>query len=334
MKMNRRQLVAGAAALPLFSIGRAWSEPLDVLDDKGADLLPDGAALETLGEGYGWSEGPTWDRARDCLYYTDVPGNRAYRWSREAGVNVFLEPSGTDRAEGFREPGANGLWYADDGRLLLCNHGLRRVEALDLETKERTTLADSFEGLPFNSPNDLIKADGGDIYFTDPPYGLAGGDDSPLKKQAANGVYHLSKDGQVTRMLDDMTRPNGVALSPNGRRLYITQSDPERPILRELKLGRKGRMRGDRIITDFSPLMGPDNPGLPDGMAVATNGDIFVGGPGGVVVLNKAGKPIARIKTDSAAANCCFGEDGRTLFITAHQRLVRVRTNRLGVQWS
>ncbi|NNU16238.1 SMP-30/gluconolactonase/LRE family protein [Parvularcula sp. ZS-1/3] len=296
-------------------------------------ILAAGAELEVLAEGYGWSEGPTWDYDRGALYFTDVPGNTAYQWTRASGVEVFLQPSGTDSAEGFREPGANGLCYEGEGKLLVCNHGLRRVERLDIATGERTPLASSYNGEPFNSPNDICKAADGTIYFTDPPYGLQGQDDSPMKRQDSNGVYRLKTDGTVERLLSDMVRPNGIALSPDESTLYITQSDRVQPILRRATPTAAG-LDDVRTLMDISPYMGEDTPGYADGMAIAASGEVLVAGPGGVLVISPEGELVERIMTDSAAANCCFGEDGTTLFITAHKRLLRVRTTLTGAKFA
>ncbi|MEO0466469.1 MAG: SMP-30/gluconolactonase/LRE family protein [Pseudomonadota bacterium] len=326
--------VASLSACGALPHRRGPSADIEVLDDDLHSLFPAGAALETLATGYMWSEGPAWDRDRNALYFTDVPGNTAYRWRRETGAQIFLEPSGAATVEGFREAGANGLWFARDGRLIVCNHGLRRVEAIDLDTQSRTRLVDRFEGHRFNSPNDVVEARDGTIYFTDPPYGLAGLDASPLKEMGANGVYRLNPDGVVTRLISDMTFPNGIALSPDERRLYISQSDPKAPLIRTLILSSGGSPSDDGLFFDAGPLMSESAPGLPDGMAVAQSGHILATGPGGVLVLSPTGRLLGRIRTGRATANCTFGEDGTILFITAHDRLLRIPTLMTGVQWS
>ncbi len=298
------------------------------------DLIRPDAPLDILGSGYGWSEGPTWDRARGCLYFTDVPGNTAYSWSPGGAVQTFLKPSGAAITEGFREPGANGLWYSRTGQLIICNHGRRRVESLDLVSGKRTALVSAYGGKRFNSPNDVVEGPDGSLFFTDPPYGLEGLNKSLLKEQSVNGVYRLSPEGQITRLIDDMTFPNGIALSPDARTLYVTQSDPDAPLLREVRLDTDGKVGASKTLFDASPLMSDDSPGLPDGLAVTTEGQIFLAGPGGVLILDSEGGLLGRILTGSATANCAFGEDGRTLFITAHDRLLRIRTRATGLQWS
>ena len=346
MSFDRRTFLASSAAFALAGCAPK-GEPetpqdaappsldgphIEVFDEALSGLLDPASPIEVLAAGYGWAEGPVWDRQRACLYFTDVPGNTCWRWSEADGATEFLKPSGAPAEEtaGFREPGANGLWIGRDGSLLICNHGRRAIEKMDLDTKTRTTLAAAYDGKRFNSPNDLVEAADGTIFFTDPPYGLEGMDDSPLKEQDANGVYRLSPDGSLTRILSDMTFPNGVALSSDSARLYVAQSDPDMPILRVCMPD-----GGDvRTLFDFTPYMADNLPGLPDGLAIAESGHIFQTGPGGVFVLSPEGMALGRIRTGKGTANCCFGDaDGRTLYMTAHDTLMRVRIRARGLPW-
>lgn len=334
---SRRSVLAGASCAllgacasssRLYSQGEASVVSFDRFDPAFASVVDVGAEPRLLGQGYVWSEGPAWDASRKALYFTDVPANRAYRWTSDAGVEIFLDPSGAQAAvTGFREAGANGLLMARDGRLLLCNHGARALESLDIATGERRTLADTYEGRRFNSPNDVIEAADGTLYFTDPPYGLEGLDASPLKEMDANGVYLLAPDGDLSRIVDGLTFPNGVALSPDGRTLFIAQSDPLAPHVYSMDLASWAE---PSLWFDASPFM-EGHPGLPDGMAVATSGHIFLAGPGGVLVLDADAKCLGRIATGRATANCAFGEDGQTLFITAQDRLLAIRTKVRGL---
>lgn len=338
MRFHRRQVLAGLAGVAAACRAPAQRGPedeatglLDVFDDRMLDVIDPGATLIRRAEGFTWSEGPAWDPARARLYFSDVPENKAWMWSEAEGKALFLDPSGTAGAEGFREPGSNGLHYANDGSLLVCNHGLRRVERLNIETGERSVVADKFDGKPFNSPNDVIEASNGAIYFTDPPYGLEGMNESPLKALAFNGVYRIRPGGPAELLLDDMTFPNGVALSPDETRLYVSQSDPDMPVLREVVPAADGKISSDRILFDASPFAADGSPGLPDGMAVDSAGRIFLTGPGGIFVITPDGTVLGRIRMPKATANCAFGGDGSRLFITSSDVLYELPTKTLAI---
>ena len=338
--ITRRQMVFGmvtmlsAVSCKSGSVTQSTSSDIEVLDKEIHAVIPLNSKLKLLAEGFGWSEGPTWDSFRGALYFTDVPGNKAYRWRRGFGVDVLLDPSGTADTFGFREPGANGLWFGRKGELIACNHGLRRIERVNLDSQKRTHLASRFEGKRFNSPNDVVEAHDGTLYFTDPPYGLEGLNKSPLKEMSVNGVYRRSVDGEISRLISDMTFPNGIALSPDETKLYVSQSDPEAPYIRRLELSTNGDIVSDDVFFDASGLFAEGLPGLPDGIAISQTGHVFATGPGGVLVFTSSGRLLGRILTGRATANCAFGEDGKTLFITAHDRLLKLRTRVSGVQWS
>jgi len=337
-QLTRRSLLSGATMSGLgFGLSaciapaareRSSSEPLvswETFDPRFADVVASNEPARLLGEDYWWAEGPAWDRDRQKLYFTDVPQNRAFQWKEGSGVETFLDPSGVapEDAAGMREPGANGLLQSRDGTLLICNHGTRAIERMDLASGERSTIVAQYDNKRFNSPNDIIEAADGTLYFTDPPYGLEELDASPLKEMAENGVYRVGSDGEITRLIDTMTFPNGVTLSPDGGTLFISQSDPEAPQIRALSLD--GEASESTLWFDASPFM-DGHQGLPDGMAVSRAGHVFLAGPGGVLVIDQTGICLGRIGTGRATANCAFGEDGRTLFITAKDRLLAVRT--------
>lgn len=334
MKINRRifcsYIAAGAVACTKsVSPSDGSSNIYEAYNKEFWNLILKEENFKVLGNGYGWSEGPAWDKSAKKLYFTDVPGNIAYQWTEQTGVEVFLNPSGSSNTEGFREAGANGLLYTGNDQLLICNHGERAVQSMEISTGKRTVLTDEFQGKKFNSPNDLVQSSKGDIFFTDPPYGLENLNKSPLKEIKANGVYRLKKNGKVKRIIKDMTFPNGIALSPDQATLYIAQSDPKAPHLYKLDLTKPKQSK--TLMVDFSEYMGDEFPGLPDGMAVDVNGNIFATGPGGVFVISPSGNVLGRILTGKGSANCTFGEDGSTLFITNHDRLIKLKTQTLGL---
>jgi gluconolactonase len=300
----------------------------------GLDALIDPEApIEKLAEGFVWSEGPVWIAEGNFLLFSDVPGNKMYRWSEADGLSVFLDPSGYDGPDpsAFAEPGSNGLIRGPGNTILMCDHGNRAVACLDLETREKTFLATHFEGRRFNSPNDLVLASDGSIYFTDPTYGLAGRNASPLREQPHNGIYRLYPDGRVALIEAGMTFPNGILLSPDERTLYVSNSHPKQAIWRAYDLDAEGKATGSRVFSDVTSMAGASMPGLPDGMAIDVDGNLFATGPGGVLIFAPDGALLGRIETGTAIANCAFGEDGSTLFLASHHMLARVRTRTRGL---
>jgi gluconolactonase len=192
----------------------------------------------------------------------------------------------------------------------------------------KKTLADSFRGKRLNSPNDVAVHSSGAIYFTDPPYGLPKGFDDPRRELDVCGVYRLGPDGTVTLLCDSMTRPNGIAFSPDEQTLYVAQSDPAAPLWRAFKVAADGTLAdgvgGGRVFFDATTLL-QTRRGLPDGLKVDVHGNLFATGPGGVLVFAPDGTHLGTLLTGQATANCGFGEDGTTLFITADSLLCRVR---------
>lgn len=304
-----------------------------------ADVFADGAQVEKLTDDlFGWSEGPVWIRDGGYLLFTDVPENKIYKWTERDGLETFLQPSGLvgeDTQNVFREPGANGLVPGDiPGTILLADHGNRAIVRLELETKEKTFLATHFDGKRFSSPNDLVMAEDGAIYFTDPPYGLRDLDASPYKEMAFNGVYLWRPDesGGSIRLVDDsLPRPNGTARSPDGGTLYVTVSDPAAAHVYAYTLGADGLAIKRSLFADLTAMVRQGYQGLPDGMTVDVEGRIYVTGPGGVHVFLPDGTPVARIETGAPVANCAFGDDGHTLYMTSGSFLARVRLKTTGL---
>jgi gluconolactonase len=263
------------------------------------------------------------------LLFSDVPANRMYRWSPAASkATIFLEPSGAAQTTGLREPGSNGLKAGPAGSILVADSGDRAVVLLDLATKVKRVLADRFEGKHLNSPNDIAVGPDGAIWFTDPPYGLEGIDDSPLKEQAANRVYRLAPDGTLTAVESQLRFPNGIAFSPDGRTLYVSNSDPKNAVILAWDVSPAGKLSRRRIFADMNALATKGLPGLPDGMCIDARGDLWASGPGGMHVLSPAGKELGLISTGVAMSNCTFeGPDGRTIYMTSTHQLVALQTN-------
>jgi gluconolactonase len=298
---------------------------IERIDPRFDSLVAKDAVVERIAEGFDWSEGPVWDRRNACLFFSDVPLNRVYRWKAGEGVNVYLEPSGyTGAIKRGGEPGSNGLLIDEQGRLLLCQHGDRRVARLEPDRSFRS-IADNYLNKRFNSPNDLVLKSNGDLYFTDPPYGLIGLNDSPSKELQFNGVYRISaNDGAVTLLTKEMTFPNGLAFSPDEKTLYVANSDPKKAIWEAFPVKDDGTLGEGKLFADVTSSV-PSKKGLPDGMKVDEKGNLFATGPGGVLVFAPDGTHLGTFATGEATGNCAFGEDGGTLFITADMYLGRVK---------
>jgi len=303
---------------------------IERLDPRFDALVPKDASIEVLAMGFEWAEGPVWvpdakgGLPAGSLLFSDIPRNRVYRWKAGEGVSVFLEPAGFTGASAYgKERGSNGLTLDREGRLISCEHGDRRVSRLEPEGGKRT-LADSWQGNRFNSPNDAAVHSSGAIYFTDPPYGLPKGADDPRREIDFCGVYRVAPDGVVTLLSRKMTRPNGIGFSPDEQKLYVAQSDPQAPLWEVFYLRADGTLDPGRTFFDASSLL-TTRKGLPDGLSVDSAGNLFATGPGGVLVFAADGTHLGTFLTGQATANCCFGDDGQTLFITADSLLCCVR---------
>lgn len=299
-------------------------------------LVPAGAQMEILGEGYTWAEGPVWVPSEGFLLFSDVPENVIHRWKDGEGVTPWLAGAGyTGTGPKLGETGPNGLLLDAEGKLLVCQHGDRRVARLEAPWEapalEYSTVAAGYDGKPFNSPNDLILASDGTLYFTDPPYGLGQGPDALASDLGFNGVYRVDPEGEVTLLDDSLTRPNGIALSPDERTLYVANSDPERAVWMAYDRREDGSLGPGRLFFDATEMVGDEHPGLPDGMTVDAQGNLFATGPGGVLVFSPEGEHLGTLTPGKATANCAFGEDGSTLFMTAHDTLLRVRLSTIGL---
>ncbi len=301
------------------------------IDPDFQKLIAPTAKIEVLASGFNWSEGPVWNKADNCLYFSDVPENKVYRWKEGEEVSVFLEPSGfTGLSPYSLEPGSNGLIINNKGELVSCEHGDRRLSILPLQHGGKYTLADNWQGKRFNSPNDLVQAKNGTYYFTDPPYGLPDRENAKTREIDLFGVYKVNSDRVVHLVISNLTRPNGVALSPDEKILYVAQSDPEKAIIMSYPILENGNLGKGKMFYDTTPMVKQGLKGLPDGIKTDINGNVFSTGPGGILVFNPKGKLLGRIDTGEATANCNWGNDGSYLYITADMYLCRIKTNTIG----
>lgn len=302
-------------------------------------LLPPAATLEVLSSGFAWSEGPVWVAEKGHPYggyvlFSDIPNNRVVRWDEAVGAKTWLQPSGyTGVADYGGEPGCNGLLLDKKGQLISCEHGDRRLSLLTANGGKRT-LVDQYEGKRLNSPNDAcLGADGKTIFFTDPPYGLPKRWEDPLRELDFCGVYRLSPEGKVTLLTKEMTRPNGIAFSPDFKILYVAQSDPEAALWKAFPVKEDGSLGESRVVHDATQAVKDGLPGLPDGLKVDKDGNLWATGPGGVYVMTPEGKLLGRISTGERTANCAWGGDGSVLYVTADMYLCRIQTTTKGAGW-
>lgn len=303
---------------------------IERLDAKLDRLVPRDARIEKLAEGFDWSEGPVWSKTEKSLLFSDVPRNAVFEWREGKQVHVFLNPSGyTGKASPAGEQGSNGLLRDAEGRLVLCQHGDRRIARLEPDGSFKT-LADRYDGKRFNSPNDAVYKSNGDLYFTDPPYGLRGLNSDPAKEIPFSGVYRVSKDGAVTLLTKNMTFPNGIGFAPGEKTLYVANSDPKQPVWMAFAVKDDGTLGTGRVFFDAASLARTGKKGLPDGLKVDQSGNLFATGPGGVLIFDPDGHHLGTINTGQATANCAWGDDGSTLYITADMYLCRVRLNTKG----
>ena len=296
---------------------------IERIDDRMNELIPNDARIEILASGFNWSEGPLWIEEGEYLIFSDVPENTIYKWSETDSISVFLKPSGnTGKGQG---EGSNGLLLNKENQLVLCQHGDRRMAVmksdLDNPKPEFESITDNYQGMKYNSPNDAVYDSHGNLYFTDPPYGLPGQDDDPEKELSFQGVYRLSPDGVLTLLTDKLTRPNGIGLSPDEKTLYVANSDPKASVWMAYSLSDEGEILKEWLFHDGT---GAEGSGLPDGLKVDNAGSIWGTGPGGVWVFAPDGQLLGKIKTVETTANCAFNEDKSVLYLTSDDYLMRV----------
>ena len=299
---------------------------IERMDASMDALISADASIEIIAEGHDWTEGPLWVESEKMLLYSDIPPNKIFKWTEAKGSELYLTPSGyTGSVPRKGEPGSNGLILNKEGKLVLCQHGDRRMAVMDADLKMPApnfiTLADNYQGKKLNSPNDAVFRSNGDLFFTDPPYGLI---DSSYQEIQYQGVYKVS-NGQVTLLTDSITRPNGIAFTNNEKTLIVANSDPDKAFWYLFDIAANDSLVNGRLLHDATPLHKTGVKGLPDGLKVDKQGNVFATGPGGVYIFNAAGKQIGKLNIPEACSNIALADDDKTLFVTADMYVLRVR---------
>ncbi|WP_118195811.1 SMP-30/gluconolactonase/LRE family protein [Albibacterium indicum] len=297
---------------------------IEVLKPELNKLIKPNTKIEVLAEGFKWTEGALWVERENMLLFSDIPDNKIYKWTEAGGIEDYLYPSGYSGTENRPgEPGSNGLIIDESGNLLMTQHGNRQIARMDarLTAPEANfiSLANQYNGKKLNSPNDLVQHKNGDVYFTDPPYGLK---EQTIDKRELDfcGVYRIDKKGMVTLLIDSIPYPNGIGLTPDHKQLIVSNSDGNKPYLYLYNILKDGALEEKGIAFDFSPYGGGA-----DGFTVDRNGNIYSSGPGGLWILNRNFEPIGRIRIPHPVSNCDLSDDEKTLYVTANHQVLRIR---------
>jgi gluconolactonase len=302
--------------------------PLEV-DGDLTGILAEGARLERVAGGFEFTEGPVWSPRDGALLFSSPNTNVIYRWAPEGRVTVFRPKSGYTGVDigRYHQPGSNGLTFSPDGLLTICQHGNRRVIRVNPHG-DITVLADRFEGRRLNSPNDLVYRSDGTLFFTDPPFGLPGVFDDPDKELQFSGVFR-ARDGDVALVTAELEGPNGLAFSPDERYLYVGNWDPERKVVMRYELDGEGVVVGSAVLFDMTDAPGED---AIDGLKVDRHGNLYVCGPGGIWVLSEQGEHLGTLRPPEAPHNLAWGDDGKTLYVTALTGVYRLRLAVTGIR--
>ena len=312
--------------IPFVSIGQNnFIGSIERLSSEMDEFISKDSKIEIIAKGFNWSEGPVWSKKLNALLFSDVPNNVIYKWDKKNGLSTFINDIGySGIAPNSKKAGTNGLTIDQEGNLIICMHGDRRIVKLtDWNSNEFLPVATSFNNKLFNSPNDLVYNSKKELFFTDPPYGLRNGDNDKLKELQFNGVFRLSNDGELKVLIKNLSRPNGIAISIDEKTLYVANSDSKNPVIMKYKITDEG-VENPEVFFDGSVLSKKDI-GLFDGLKVHPSGTIFATGPGGVLLINKEGNHIGTIRTKVRSANCAFDDKFEYLYMTSHQYLTRIR---------
>ncbi len=302
---------------------------IEILDKSALKLLEPDAPIEVIASGFDWTEGPLWLEKEQKLLFSDIPKNSIFQIDAGGKTSLYLQPSGyTGSLARGGETGSNALILDPSGALVLCQHGDRRMAKmnapLDKPKADYVSIVDNYQGKRLNSPNDAIYDKEGNLYFTDPPYGLEFNVDDPSRELDFQGIYCLKTDGELL-LVDSISRPNGITFSPDQTKLIVANSDPGHAVWYQYDLVSPGIVENRQLFFDATSYVGKEGyNGLPDGMKMHASGILFATGPGGVWVFDAAGKALARIATGEATSNCAFSTDEKTLYITADYYVLKM----------
>jgi gluconolactonase len=306
-----------------------YTGSIEILDDRALLLLESDAKPQIISSGYAWTEGPLWLEEEQALLFSDIPNNAVHRY-HQGETTLYLKPSGyTGEENRGGEMGSNALLLDPEGKLILLQHGDRRIARMDSPIDQPkttyTTLAGSFENKRLNSPNDGVYDSKGNLYFTDPPYGLEKGAQDPAKELEMQGIYRLTPDGALT-LLATQTRPNGIVLGLDESYLLVSNSDPGQAVWLRYDFDQGGNLGTPTVFHDCTHLINqPGQQGLPDGMKMHSSGYLFASGPAGIWVFDPQGVPVAKIHTGEKTSNCAFSADEKTLFMTADSHVMQLK---------
>lgn len=301
---------------------------VESLSPKLDEIIAVGTLPEIIADSFIWSEGPLWIPGHEMLLFSDIPENSVFQWTEKGGLKLYLKPAGyTDSIQRGGETGSNGLLLDPQGRLVLCQHGDRRMARMDapLDKPEPkfTTLADNWQGKRFNSPNDAIYNNHGDLFFTDPPYGLEFRAKDPDRELDFLGVYKLSAEGELRLLNSEMTAPNGIGLSPDETVLYVANSGKNAKWMK-YDIAGDGSLTNPILFYDATEAKKAGRKGSPDGMVIRSDGIIFATGPGGVWIFTPEAEHLGTILTGQATSNCTLNEDETMLYMTADMFIMRI----------
>lgn len=320
-------LLAAGYIMNAFSSSPIGS--IERFDNAMDAIISKNAIVEILADSFKWSEGPVWLEKQQMLLFSDIPSNAIFQWSAAGGKQLYLKPSGyTGAVPRGGEMGSNALLLNNTGQLVLCQHGNRQMALMNSPinhpSSDFSTIAGAYQGKKLNSPNDAVYRSNGDLFFTDPPYGLEKNMEDPLKELPFQGVYRVTPQGEVHLLTDSITRPNGIAFMPGENTLLVGNSDGDKPLIYAYSLDANGQLSNPHIFCDGAALPVPEKGGF-DGIKVDRQGNVFASGPGGICIFNSKGKMIGRIKIPGRTSNCAFADNEKTLFITADNYLLRIK---------